>query len=83
MAVTRLPAGIPIRACRGIAAVRRPRLAAALSAALMLPMLIEITARDPGTSYAIHVGYMLHRAVVQDASGAYSKIWLDLRGGRI
>ena len=57
MAAIRLPAGVPIRACRGTAAGRRPWLAAAAPAALLLAMLTGITACGPGTGYPVQAAY--------------------------
>ena len=57
MAAIRLPAGAPIRARRGTAAGRRPWLAAAAPAALLLAMLTGITACGPGTGYPVQAAY--------------------------
>src|SRR5215469_9669706 len=48
MAAIRRPAGMSIRACRDIVAACRPRLTAALSAALTLTLVTGITACHPG-----------------------------------
>jgi hypothetical protein len=57
MASIRLAAKVTVRTCCEIAAGRRPRLAVAVPAALMLAMSIAITACGPGASYPVQAAY--------------------------
>jgi hypothetical protein len=51
--------------------------------ALLLSMLIEITAADPNSGYVASAACALHRAIVQAASGAYTGFGLISGGDRI
>jgi len=74
MAATRLPAGLPIRTYRRFAAAGRPRVAAALSAALMLATLTG-AASNPAVSYPAQAAftppgpYATTTGTVTDATG--------------
>ncbi len=74
MAAIRLPAGTPIRTRRRFAVARGPRVAAALSAALMLATLTG-AASQPGVSYPVQAAftppgpYATTTGTVTDATG--------------
>jgi len=78
MAAIRFPAGMSIRACRETVAACRPRLPAALPAALTLTLVVGIAACDPGhpggypiqAAYARPGPYAITTGTVKDAAGS-------------